>query len=366
MLKKLNILICIICLFFSCNEENTYRIKMSLTNLQAQDVFLVYESGESKTVDTLPYDGTGALVFTHPKDEYRTLTLYYDNLSHWLTLYLETPHRIVVTGDALFPGLIHVKGGRINELLSDFRKDAVVLLREQAMLSHVNDTIQDLLTENTIKTARLATIKHELRLQVETFIEKNPDEEASAILIKEYFIDPDNPQLVDNLLTMLHPKLDDFYVVQDLKRFTEKARQTIVGAQAPDFNVRNIYGQTFNRSSFTDHYFILAFTTMWSDMCQTEELYLNEIISSYSKDSIDVMVVSLDENPQELRNLIRNDSIQWNIVSDSIGQAIGLLDLYNVNVLPHCFLMNKEGYILLKTEDGTELRHMLEQLAANK
>ena len=362
MFKKLNFLICIFCLFFSCSEENSYRIKVNLSNLQAQDLYVVFESAGSKAVDTISYDGTGSFVFVQEQDDYRTLTLYYDNFSRWITIYLETPQRIVISGDALFPGLIQVKGGRINELLSEFRKSSGVLLKEQAILSNTNDTMQDSLNGNTIKTARLATIKHELCLQAEAFIEKKQDEKASAILIKDYFIDPDNPIMIDNLLDILDTKLDDFYVVQDLKNYTEKTKQTIVGARAPDFNVRNIYGQTFSRDSFLNHYFILAFTTMWSDGCHTEELYLDEIISSFSKDSLSVMLVSLDENPQQLRSLVRSDSIQWNIIPDSIGQSIGLVDVYNINVLPHCFLMNKEGYIVLKTESGAELRHMLEQL----
>jgi peroxiredoxin len=362
MLKKLNFFVCFFYLFFSCSEQNAYRIKVDISNLNAQDIFVVYEAAESKKVDTISYAGNGAFVFMFDQDDYRTVTLYYDNFSRWFTIYLEKPQRIVVSGDALSPRLLRVKGGRINELLSEFRTGSVSLLKEQMMLSNANDSIQDRLTDPTIKIARLATIKHELRFQAEAFIEKNPNEEASAILIKEYFTDPNNPLLMDNLLNILYPRLDDFYVVQDLKNYTEKAKQTIVGAKAPDFNVRNIDGQTFNRDSFLNRYFILAFTTIWSDMCQTEELHLDEIISSYSKDSLSVLFVSLDENPQEIRNSIRKDSIQWNIVTDSIGQAIRLLDVYNVNILPHCFLMDKEGYIMLKTENGEELKQMLEQL----
>ena len=362
MLKKITFLCCFFFLFFSCNEENTYRIKVNLSNLQAQDVYMVFGAAESKTVDTLSYDGKGAFVITKNQNDYRMLTLYYDNFSRWITVYLETPQRIVVSGDALFPGLTQVKGGKINDLLSEFRRGTAALLKEQASLTHSNDTIQERLTGHTIKTARLATINHELLLQAEAFIAKNPDEKASAILIKEYFFNPNNPLLIDSLLHSLNPELDDFYVVQDLKNYTEKAKRTIAGAKAPDFDVRNIYGQTFNRDSFANRYFLLAFTSMWNDMCQIDELHLDEVISSFSKDSLSVMLVSLDENPQELRNVIRKDSIRWNIVADSVGQSIKLLDLYNVNVLPHCFLMNKEGTIVLKTENGVELRHTLDQL----
>ena len=362
MLKYIYCFVYFFFLFLSCSEQNVYRIKVDLTSLDAQNVFVVYESAESKKIDTLSYDGKGSFVFTHNPDGYRAFTLYYDNLSRWFTVYLETPQRIVVSGDALFPDLIHIKGGRINELLSEFRTGAVSLLKEQALLLNTTDTIQDRMTDPTIKIARLATINYELRIQAEAFIAKYPNEEASAILIKEYFLDPNNPQPIENLLEIINPRLNDFYIVQDLKKYTEKAKQTIAGAKAPDFNIRNIYGQTFSRDSFLNQYFILAFTTMWSDNCHTEELHLDEIISSYSTDSLSLVVVSLDENPQEIRSLIRKDSIKWNIVIDSVGQAIRLLDLYNVNILPHSFLIDKEGHIMLKTENGAELNHLLEQL----
>ncbi len=362
MLKYINFFACFFYLFLSCSEQNAYRIKVDLTSLGAQNLYVVYEAAESKKVDTLSYDGKGAFVFMHNPDDYRSFTLYYDNLSRWFTVYLETPQRIVVSGDALFPGLIQVKGGRINELLSEFRTGAVSLLKEQALLLNTNDTIQERMTDPTTKMARLATINHELRLQAEAFVSKYPNEEASAILIKAYFLDPNNPRPIDNLINTLDMRLHDFYVVQDLKNYSEKAKKTIAGAKAPDFNVRNIYGQTFSRDSFQNKYFLLAFTTMWSDKCHTEELHLDEIASSFSKDSLSLMVVSLDENPQELRNIIRKDSIKWNVVADSVGQAIRLLDLYNVNVLPRSFLIDKEGNIMLKTENGAELKQLLEQI----
>jgi len=250
-------------------------------------------------------------------------------------------------------------------MLTDFRKEIASLLKEYAMLSENSDEMHEKQNGN-ILIARLANISNEIHLQAETFIKKNPDEKASAILIREYFIDIDNLNPIDNFLEGLNPKLDDFYVVQDLKAYTEKAKRTIVGAKAPDFNVKNIYGNTFSIDSFMSNYFLLAFTSVWNDMCHTNELYLDKIISSFPKDSLSVMLVSLDENPQELRDLLRKDPVQWNIVTDTAGQAIELLDLYNVNVLPHCFLMDKEGTIILKTDNGVELLKALEQCFSNE
>ena len=364
MLKKITFLYFIFYLFFSCNEEHIYRIKVDLSNLQAQEVYAVFESADFKTVDTILYRGKGSFAINKTQDDLRTLTLYYDNFTRWITVYLERPQRIVVSGNALFPQTVQVKGGKINELLTEFRKETATLLREYTLLSDNSDTMLEK-QNGANRMGQLANINNELRLQAEIFIKKNLDEEASAVLIRDFFVDPDNPDQIDNLLKMLNPKLDDFYVVQDLKAYTEKARQTIVGAKAPDFNVRNIYGNMFSRDSFPNRYFLLAFTSMWNDECHTKDLQLDEIISSFSQNCLSVMLVSLDDNPQELRDLLRIESVQWNIVADSAGQAIELLDLYNVNVLPRCFLMDKDGRIILKTENGVELSKVLEGLMPN-
>ena len=42
-----------------------------------------------------------------------------------------------------------------------------------------------------------------------------------------------------------------------------------------------------------------------------------------------MLLISLDDDPQEVRKLLAKDSINWNLVTDSAGQATMLVDLYN-------------------------------------
>ena len=58
----------------------------------------------------------------------------------------------------------------------------------------------------------------------------------------------------------------------------------------------------------------------------------------------------------------KEDSIAWNLVTDSAGQAAMLIDLYNVSVLPRCFLIDEDHKILMKTENGIEIKQTLENL----
>ena len=60
--------------------------------------------------------------------------------------------------------------------------------------------------------------------------------------------------------------------------------------------------------------------------------------------------------------MIVKDSITWNVVTDSAGQAMQLIDLYNVSALPRCFLIDEEKRIIMKTDNEVEIRQTLEKL----
>ncbi len=135
-----------------------------------------------------------------------------------------------------------------------------------------------------------------------------------------------------------------------------------MGAEAPDFNVKNIYGTSVSLDSFPKKYLLLAFTAPWCDMCQTEDLYLDEVAMRYPKEKVDMLLISLDDDQAEVRKVLAKDSIDWNLVTDSAGQAAMLVDLYNVSALPRCFLIDEEGKIILKTDNGIEIKQTLENL----
>ncbi|MDR2119356.1 MAG: AhpC/TSA family protein [Tannerella sp.] len=345
-------------LLASCKEKMAYQVKVKLENLPEQTLYVVFESADMKVVDTLAYDGNGQCVINQAAEGFRTLVLYYDNQTQWITVYLEPYVKVTVTGDARYPQLAEIKGGEINEMLSLFRKKVAPLLKEQADITRNNAGKGQTEEDNT---SRLATINHELHVQAEAFIRKHPDKKVSAILIEEYFSDPENPLFTDEIMSVLDAQLDDFYVVKDIKAFSRKAKRTVVGAPAPDFNVRDIYGKTYSPSSFDNH-FILAFVSMWEDMCHTKDLFLDEVIRMFPEDSVDIVLICLDENPEAIRKATEKDTVRWNVVTDSAGQAIEMIDTYNVSSIPLCYLIDREGNIVLKTDNGIELKRKLDEL----
>lgn len=366
MIRRLLLVVGIIVSLSSCGGDIAYRIEGKLTNLEDQTLYAVFENDEIKVVDTVTCEKPGEFLIEKKEGDFREVTLFFADKMHWVTAYLEKGEKVTITGDADYPALLRVKGGRINDRLSAIKKEMAPLLKEQAdLIRQLNKKNQENVNgsiEETDMASRLANVNHLLNEAAAAAIKKYPDEEASVVLIQHYFNHPDDTRRMDELLAVLSPKLNDFYLVRKLQEYSTRAKRTALGAEAPGFNVKNIYGTPVSLDSFPKKYLLLAFTAPWCDMCQTEDLYLDEVAMKYPKEKVDMLLISLDDDQAEVRKVIAKDSIDWNLVTDSAGQAAMLVDLYNVSALPRCFLIDEEGKIILKTDNGVEIKQTLEKL----
>jgi peroxiredoxin len=358
--KFIYIIISIVFLSSSCGKNDLYKIEGELSNLSVSTLYIAYEFLGGIAFDTIQADKKGRFSVTHELVEnLRSATIYYQDKEKRFVIYPEAGKPVQIKGDAQYPGLIKVKGGRINNKLNEYKSKVAALLKEQA---DMENKIEKESSTNGNNNHQSANINLELRRIAQDFIKKNPCEKASAILISEYFFDLENILQTEELLNVLSPDLHDFYIVKDLKKQIDKAKTSIAGAKAPEFNVTNIYGQTFTPDSFLNKYYILAFTALWCDLCQTEMMMLDQISSEHSNDSLEIMMVSLDDNPEEVFELLESDSVKWNLVIDSAGQAIDLFDKYNINSLPKCLLVDKESIIRLRTTNGAELKQAVDEI----
>lgn len=362
MIKKVVLFLSIIFSLCSCGEDYVYRIEGKLTNLGDSVVYAVFEKEDYKIVDTVYCFKPGQFEVKQNQEGFRSATIFFENRSRWITVYLEPNKKVVITGDAQYPLLLQVKGGKINETLTTVRKSLSPLLKDLTDYSNQLHKRNQNSAAETETASQIANVNIRLTEEVGAYIKDHPDEEASVVLIQMFFSQPDDTRKMDELLALLDPQLKNFYLLRELEQYSIRAKRTALGAEAPGFSVKNIYGKTVNLNSFPERYLLLAFTAPWCDMCQTEDLYLDQVAMKYPKEEVDILLISLDDDEGDVRELIKNDSINWNLVTDSAGQATQLLDLYNVNALPRCFLIDEDGKILLKTENGLEIKQTLEKL----
>lgn len=371
-LKILNHILLIIgavCSLSSCGEDIAYQIEGKLDHVEeGQVLYAVFENDETKAIDTVTCGKKGEFVIKRKEGDFNEVAIFFENRSRWITAYLEKGKKITLTGDALYPALVRVKGGQVNDRLTSMKKELAPLLEERTdILRKLREhrPLRDSLNisiQNVDLASRLTNINHQLEEKAATLIKKYPKEAASAVLIQTYFMRPDDTREMDELLAVLDPSLKDFYIVQNLEAYSMRAQRTALGAEAPHFKVKNIYGKPISLDSFAHKYLLLAFTAPWCDMCQTEDLYLDKVATKYPKEKLEMLLVSLDDKQEKVRQVLAKDSIAWNLVTDSAGQATMLVDLYNINALPRCFLIDEGGKIILRTDNGVEIEQTLKGL----
>lgn len=343
----------------SCGGDAVYQIDGKLSNLEDLLIYAVFESEDRSLVDSVTCHKPGQFKIIQNQTDFNQVTLFFENRTCWFTIYLEPDEKVTLTGDIKFPNLLQAKGGQLNNELSAIRKKITPLLKEREDLLNIQKI--NPLDPNDV-TSRLANVNHQLNEQALAYIQDHPDETASVVLIKTFLINPDDTRQLDELLITLSPELKDFYLVKELEQYSTRAKRTSLGAEAPNFTVKNIYGESVSLDSFPQKCLLLTFTAPWCDMCQTDKLYLDEIDKKYPEEQLEQLLVSLDDDMPTLRELLKQDSIHWNLVTDSAGQATMMVDLYNVSALPRCFLIDEQGKIILKTENGIEIKQTLEHL----
>lgn len=346
----------------SCGKDYSYRIEGKISNMKDSVVYVVFEGNGNKEVDTLVCEKPGHFSVETKQVGFNTATVFFENRTHWVTTYLEPQERFVISGDMEEPLLLKVKGGKINNELTHFKEKQESLLKEVTALSLSMKMNESNSAEQTDIAARLANVNLQLSENAIQYVKDHPDEAASIVLIQNFFSDPDDTRKIDELLALLDPKLKSFYLYPELEQYSARAKRTALGAEAPDFTVRNIYGKQVSLDSLPQAYKLLTFTAPWCDQCHIQDLALDKVVRKYPKDKLGILLVTLDTNSDELRSQLGKDSIAWNIVTDSAGQAIRLIDLYNVSVLPRCFLIGDDQKILLKTENDMELGQALENI----
>ena len=210
MIRRLLLVVGIIVSLSSCGGDIAYRIEGKLTNLEDQTLYAVFENEDIKVVDTVTCEKPGEFLIEKKQGDFREVTIFFADKTHWVTAYLDKGEKVTITGDADYPAMLRVKGGPVNDRLSAIKKEMAPLLKEQAdLIRQLNKKNRENLNssiEETDMASRLANVNHLLSEEAAAAIKKYPDEEASVVLIQHYFNHPDDTRQMDELLAVLSPK----------------------------------------------------------------------------------------------------------------------------------------------------------------
>lgn len=125
---------------------------------------------------------------------------------------------------------------------------------------------------------------------------------------------------------------------------------TLVGAEAPNFSLRNFEGETIQLSDYAGKLVFLNFWATWCEPCIREIPDMMTIKERFDGRPFDMLAISVDTRWEDVNTYLEENGFALPTVLDP-GQAV-TLDKYRVTGFPETFLVsvdqNGRGTVLAK------------------
>lgn len=114
-----------------------------------------------------------------------------------------------------------------------------------------------------------------------------------------------------------------------------------VGAQAPDFQMTTIYGETMRLSDLRTQAVMLNFWATWCGPC-VEEMPTLQLISEKYEQELIILGVNADEPRSDVVDFTEENSLTFPILLDSDSR---IQDIYHIRAFPTSYFIDAEGVI---------------------
>lgn len=154
----------------------------------------------------------------------------------------------------------------------------------------------------------------------------------------------------------------DSKACQNLQKQIKNAESFVIGAEAPDFTLKNVAGEEVSLSDFKGKVVLIDFWASWCGPCRKDNPHVVELYNKYKADGFEILGVSLDKTQDRWEQAIAKDKLTWPQVSDLKGWKNEVAQLYSVKSIPHTVLLDAEGKILARKLRGPQLDQKLAEL----
>ncbi|WP_196888272.1 AhpC/TSA family protein [Aureivirga sp. CE67] len=202
-------------------------------------------------------------------------------------------------------------------------------------------------------------LKREDYKSEEELIIENPTNIISAYYLNEYKYSYGKAktlklynQLSDNVKKSKDGILIDKYI--------QINKSPIVGDKYIDFEIQNQLGQKVKFSSIKNKMILLEFWASWCGGCRKSNEKLTQVHAKYKSKGFEICAISLDSDKNKWIKAIEIDSIKnWVNLSDLKRNNSEIKMLYGVIGVPDNFLIDQNGEIIARDISSEELDKLL-------
>ena len=152
-------------------------------------------------------------------------------------------------------------------------------------------------------------------------------------------------------------------------KITEKKSPSVGAAPAApagkwrtDFSAPNPQGKTISLKESLGKVTIVDFWASWCGPCRRENPNVVAIYAELHSKGLNIIGVSLDEDPTKWKEAIAKDKLTWTQVSNLKGWEDPIAKQYKVESIPATFILDQSGNVVAQDLRGDELKAKIIEL----
>ncbi|WP_375712567.1 DUF4369 domain-containing protein [Prevotella histicola] len=301
-MKRIVLFLLLVLILISCGTRSGhFKMEGRFLHMNQGELYVYSPDGGIDGLDTIKIEA-GRFAYEIPCSKPATLVIIFPNYSVQ-PIFAESGGSVEVKADASHLKEMEVKGTDDNELMTKFRKQIA------------NSSPPD-----------------ELKYAIQ-FIKDHPESTVSVYLLNRYLIQTETPDYKQaaNLLKILLKEQPGNVTLGRLQRQISGLGTLRVGDKLPNFTTKDINGKLINNATLANQTIIISTWAAWSYESLGFQRALNDAVKA---GKIAALGISVDANPKEVRQALKNDDITFPNVCDGKMLSTPLLKTFGLTTVP--------------------------------
>lgn len=301
-MKRIVLFLLLVLILISCGTRSGhFKMEGRFLHMNQGELYVYSPDGGIDGLDTIKIEA-GRFAYEIPCSKPATLVIIFPNYSVQ-PIFAESGGSVEVKADASHLKEMEVKGTDDNELMTKFRKQIA------------NSSPPD-----------------ELKYAIQ-FIKDHPESTVSVYLLNRYLIQTETPDYKQaaNLLKILLKEQPGNVTLGRLQRQISGLGTLKVGDKLPNFTTKDINGKLINNATLANQTIIISTWAAWSYESLDFQRALNDAVKA---GKIAALGISVDANPKDVRQALKNDDITFPNVCDGKMLSTPLLKTFGLTTVP--------------------------------
>lgn len=301
-MKRIVLFLLLVLILISCGTRSGhFKMEGRFLHMNQGELYVYSPDGGIDGLDTIKIEA-GRFAYEIPCSKPATLVIIFPNYSVQ-PIFAESGGSVEMKADASHLKEMEVKGTDDNELMTKFRKQIA------------NSSPPD-----------------ELKYAIQ-FIKDHPESTVSVYLLNRYLIQTETPDYKQaaNLLKILLKEQPGNVTLGRLQRQISGLGTLKVGDKLPNFTAKDVNGKLINNATLANQTIIISTWAAWSYESLDFQRALNDAVKA---GKIAALGISVDANPKDVRQALKNDDITFPNVCDGKMLSTPLLKTFGLTTVP--------------------------------